>query len=224
MRFALTWPRPATAFSILGHAVLLTLLAIEAPRRKVVVQPPAAVEVIIVARPERRPNPTSAARPSPAVTTQSEVSDRPSPPPIPAVRPSPGLRITATEYYSGTVLDDPRNQETKQRLATLSNDERLIQLCNIEAIEQLRRWKAGFVPDHVVAYATADPSLTDTSLIATGAAVYAGGKWYRLAFSCNATSDLGRVATFTFTLGRPIPRQEWERDGLPEQVDGDMTD
>ncbi|WP_165790949.1 DUF930 domain-containing protein [Pleomorphomonas carboxyditropha] len=121
-------------------------------------------------------------------------------------------------------MDDPRNQETKQRLATLSNDERLIQLCNIEAIEQLRRWKAGFVPDHVVAYATADPSLTDTSLIATGAAVYAGGKWYRLAFSCNATSDLGRVATFTFTLGRPIPRQEWERDGLPEQVDGDMTD
>ena len=100
----------------------------------------------------------------------------------------------------------------------------MIQLCNIEAIEQLRRWKVGFIPDHVVAYATADPSLTATSLTATGAAVYAGGKWYRLSFSCNASIDLDRVASFTFTLGRPIPRREWEQDNLPEQVDVDMTD
>lgn len=224
MRFALTWPWPATAFSMLGHAVLLTILAIEAPRRMVIAQPPTAVELIIVAPPERRQSPTSVVSPSPTGPTQPEVGKRSSPPLIRAIRPSPGLRITATEYYAGTVLDDPRNQETKQRLATLSPDERLIQLCNIEAIEQLRRWKASFVPDHVVAYATADLSLTDTSLIATGAAVYAGGKWYRLSFSCNATSDLGRVTTFAFTLGRPILRQEWEQDSLPEQVDGDMTD
>jgi hypothetical protein len=225
VKFVATWPRPATALSILGHAVFLALLAIETPRRTVVVQPPPAVEVIIVAPVERRPpNPTLAASPIPTVSVQPEIDNRSSPIPTIRERPSSGLQITATEYYAGAVLDDPRNRETRQKLESLTADERLIQLCNIEAIEQIRRWRAGFVPDHVVAYATADPSFTATSLIATGAAVYASGKWYRLSFRCNATTDLARIASFAFTLGRPIPRQEWERDSLPEQVDGDMTD
>ena len=125
---------------------------------------------------------------------------------------------------SGGALANPRSRKARQQLRTFSPDERIVQLCNIEAMEQLKRWKAGFVADHVVAYATADPSLTTTSIEAPGAAVHAGGQWYRLSFACTVTADFGRVAAFAFTLGRPIPQEQWEQDNLPEQVDGDPTD
>ena len=222
MRSARIWPRPATALSMLGHATFLALLAMEAPRPMAVVPPPAAVEVVMVAPPESRPAPI--ANSTPVATTPPEAINQPSAPPAHTARPSSNARVTATEYFAGAVLDDPRNRETRQKLATLGSDERLIQLCNIEAMEQLKRWKAGFVPDHVVAYATADPLLTATSIEATGAAVYADGNWYRLSFNCIATSDIGRIASFAFTLGRPIPHREWEQDNLPELVEGDSTD
>lgn len=213
----MTWPRPATALSLFGHALFLALLAIEAPRPMTATkQPLTAVDVIMVAPPESPP-PTAEAAPSPPKIDSQ--------PPTPRVaRRSGGTGVTATEYYADAVLGHPRNKETRQRLAALGSDERLIQLCNIEAIEQLRHWKAGFVPDHVVVYATADPSMTATSLKAPGAAVHAGGKWYRLSFNCAATAKLDRVASFDFRLGRPIPYAEWEQDNLPEQVDGDPTD
>lgn len=132
--------------------------------------------------------------------------------------------MTATDYFAAAVLDDPRNRETREILSTLTSDERLMQICNIEAMEQLKHWKSDFVPHNVVAYAMADPVLGATSMEATGAAVYARGKWYRLSFSCAATPDLSRVASFAFTLGRPIPKREWEQNSLPELVEGDPTD
>ncbi|WP_370673656.1 DUF930 domain-containing protein [Pleomorphomonas sp. PLEO] len=222
MKFARIWPRPATALSLLGHAAFLALLAIEAPRHIAVVkQPLAPIDVVMVAPAEKQPVP--AANPPPAAAIQPETASRPSPP-LRAARPSTNGRVTATEYFADAVLDDPRNRGTRQKLASLGSDERLIQLCNIEAMEQLKRWKAGFVPDHVVAYAMADPSLMKTSIKAPGAAVHADGKWYRLSFNCAATADFGGVASFAFTLGSPIPPGEWEQHDLPELVDGDTTD
>lgn len=223
MRFARSWPRPATALSVLGHAVFLALLAIEAPRHMTVVkQPVAAVDVVMVEPPRNQPAPT--ANSTTAAAAQPETTDQPSPPVNRAPRPSSNARVAATEYFADAVLADPRNRETRQILATLNGDERLIQLCSIEAMEQLKRWKAGFVPHNVVAYAMSDPSLTSKSIEAPGAAVYADGKWYRLSFNCTATADLDRVASFDFALGRPIPHREWEQHSLPELVEGAPTD
>lgn len=235
MRLALTWPRPATALSVIGHALFLALLTIEAPRHIVTMRPPAAVEVVMVAPPASRPaspavspspmaTPAPVANSGPAAPARPEAIPQPSAPVVQAPRSPAGARVTAGEYFATAVLDDPRNRKTRQKLAALGSDERLIQLCNIEAMEQLKHWKTGFVADHVVAYATADPSLTATSIEAPGAAVHAGGQWYRLSFACTVTADFGRVAAFAFTLGRPIPHGQWEQDNLPEQVDGDPTD
>lgn len=222
MAKALTWPRPATILSVVGHAVFLALLSVETPRHMIALKPPvAAVDVVMVAPPAVRP----IAGDSLTTATPSE-TQADSEPSLPAekARPSASGQVTATQYFAASVLEDPRNRGTRKKLATLSSDERLIQLCNIEAMEQLKRWKAGFVPDHVVAYATADPLMTATALKAPGAAVYASGNWYRLSFNCTSTPDLQNVAAFDFKLGRPIPRGEWEQDNLPEQVDGDATD
>ncbi len=214
------WPRPATALSVLGHAALLALLALEAPRHLSVALPPlSAIEVVMTAPSAVRPTPDAEA--VPPTTAPPETADRS---PVQKARPSSSARVTATEYFAAAVLDDPRNRKTRETLSSLGSDERLVQLCNIEALEQLKRWRAGFVPDHVVAYATADPSLTATSIEAPGAAVHAGGRWYRLSFSCASQPDLSRIAAFAFKLGQLIPQEEWEQDSLPEQVDGDPTD
>ena len=221
MRIAQPWPRMATMLSVLGHATIIVLLVIETPRQFTVVQQPVAVEVVMVAPPAASPAPPANLPPTAA---QPEVTGRPSPSPARPARPSTGGRVTATDYFAGAVLDDPRNRQTRETLATLTSDERLIQICNIEAMEQLKRWKAGFVPNSVVPYAMADPVMSATAMEAKGAAVHAGGKWYRLSFSCGATADLRRVASFAFTLGRPIPQREWEQNSLPELVEGEPTD
>lgn len=221
MAIVQSWPRPATALSVLGHAMLLALLAKEAPRHLLVAPPPPeAIEVVMTAPPASRPT-VSGAGAVPPVAAPPETGGQP---PIRTASPPSSARVTATQYFAAAVLDDPHNRKTLKKLASLGSDERLIQLCNIEAMEQLRRWKAGFVPDQVVAYATADPSLKAGSIEATGAAVHAGETWYRLSFSCASTPDLGRIASFAFTLGRPIPKQQWEQDSLPELVSGDATD
>lgn len=222
MAKALTWPRPATILSVVGHAVFLALLAMEAPRHIVALkQPVTAVDVVMVAPPADRS--VTGGSLATAAPSETQANSQPSPPAEKA-RPSASGQVKATQYFAAAVLEDPRNRGTRKKLATLSSDERLIQLCNIEAMEQLKRWKAGFVPDHIVAYATADPSMTATALKAPGAAVYASGNWYRLSFNCTSTPNLQSVAAFDFKLGRPIPRGEWEQDNLPEQVDGDATD
>lgn len=221
MRIAQPWPRPATMLSVLGHATILALLAIEAPRHLTVAQQSVAVEVVMVAPPARSPTPAANFAPT---SVQPDVAAKPSPSPARTARPSTGGRVTATDYFAAAVLDDPRNRETREILSTLTSDERLMQICNIEAMEQLKRWKAGFVPHNIVAYAMADPVMSAESMEATGAAVYAAGKWYRLSFSCAATADLRQVASFAFTLGRPIPHREWEQNSLPELVEGDPTD
>ncbi|MCM5552506.1 DUF930 domain-containing protein [Pleomorphomonas sp. NRK KF1] len=204
--------------SVLGHVLVITLLAIEAPRHFTVEQQPLAVDVVMVPPVEVVPDGGPASEPA---ATLPEGTAKPSPLPV---RPSTGGRITATDYFAAAVLDDPRNRETRETISTLTSDERLIQLCNIEAMEQLKHWKAGFVPNSVVPYATADPLLKAASMEAPGAAVHAGGKWYRLSFACGATADLTRVASFSFKLGRPIPQREWEQNSLPELVEGEPTD
>ncbi|TGV59084.1 DUF930 domain-containing protein, partial [Mesorhizobium sp. M2D.F.Ca.ET.160.01.1.1] len=57
--------------------------------------------------------------------------------------------------------------ETKQAradLATFASDERMVQLCNIEATDQIRQWRADFQPDQVVPYATAEEKITGTTI------------------------------------------------------------
>ncbi len=200
--------------SVLGHALFIALLAIEAPRHFTVDRQPVAVEVVMVPRMEVVP----------PVSAPPEITAKPSTSPAQLARPSSSATVTATDYYAAAVLDDPRNQETREIISTLASDERLIQLCNIEAMEQLKHWKAGFVPNSVVPYAMADPQMKAESMEAPGAAVHAGGKWYRLSFSCGATADLARVASFTFKLGRPIPKREWEQNSLPELDENEPTD
>lgn len=70
-------------------------------------------------------------------------------PPTPHVAPADGM-IEATQLLAGNILRDPANRQVRQTLPQLDPYERITQLCNIEALEQLRLAKPGSVPDALV--------------------------------------------------------------------------
>lgn len=126
----------------------------------------------------------------------------------------PGAMIRATQFFSTSILADPRSRRALEGLRQLAAGERIVQLCNVEAMEQVHRWKAEFQPDFLVAYATADTVLSGSVLRADGGALRSKGNWYNIKYRCEVSPDFVRVAAFEFAVGTEIPREEWEAHSL----------
>ncbi|TIR24294.1 MAG: DUF930 domain-containing protein [Mesorhizobium sp.] len=120
--------------------------------------------------------------------------------------------VRATEMLSGKTLADPRSRQARADLATFASEERMVQLCNLEALDQIRKWKAEFQPEQVAPYATADETVKGTTI--KGAAFRSRGKWYALKFNCELARDGESVVGFEFLVGGQIPRERWDELGL----------
>ncbi|MBS7536290.1 DUF930 domain-containing protein [Ancylobacter sonchi] len=123
--------------------------------------------------------------------------------------------IRPTRMLSEQALADPRSRATRRALATLAEEERIAQLCDLEAMEQIHVWQPGYQPDRLVDYARADTRMRGNSLIAGGGAFRSHLKWYEVSFSCDLDAGLRRVVGFAFKVGAPIPRQDWTSLNLP---------
>ncbi|WP_245262885.1 DUF930 domain-containing protein [Mesorhizobium australicum] len=163
---------------------------------------------------------------------QFEVSTRPPAPPIeeaprapmpeaPAPAPSaprfpatPAM-IRPTRMLSAKTLADPRSKQARADLKTFASDERMVQLCNLEAMDQIRQWHADFQPERVVPYATAEEKITGTTIAANGAAFRSRKNWYSLKFKCQLAKDGESVIGFEFLVGDPVARDKWDELGLP---------
>ena len=114
---------------------------------------------------------------------------------------------------------DPRSRKPVLALATTAGAERIVQLCNIEAMAQIAEWDRDmdpdFDPDFVVATARSTERLEGNRLGPEGAAVHSGETWYDLKFKCELSTSAETVAAFEFDLGAAIPLLEVERLGLP---------
>ncbi len=128
----------------------------------------------------------------------------------------PDGMIRAARLMSADVLADPRSRAGRAALAGFGDADRLVQLCGIEAMEQVDAWDTRLQPDSVVAYAMADAQIGEHAVVADGGAIRAGETWYDLAFRCDLAADDSHVVAFRFRLGAPIPREEWEEHKLPE--------
>ena len=91
----------------------------------------------------------------------------------------------------------------------------MIQLCDLEAVEQVRAWRADYRPTMVVAYAMADVAVGGAVVEARGAAFRSGADWYRLAFRCRLSPDHRTVTGFAFEVGASVPKDQWEAHSLP---------
>jgi hypothetical protein len=212
-----------TMTSLLLHATFILLLFWLSPLRQLVVPPPRPVSVEIVTQAQldalEAPAPAQLAAPnadeSAAPTAPSQGAAAPSAPSSTIL----GVHI-ATDFYAGSILREPSMQKIRAALETFAPSERLVQLCNIEGLEQIRRGAPSYDPDTLVSYAMSDPLTAGLTLSAPGAAVRSRRRWYEVAFKCTVASDLESVTAFEFKLGKPIPENEWEAHNLnAEDVD-----
>lgn len=124
--------------------------------------------------------------------------------------------ITPPVMLSERTLSGPLGRQARADLATFSVQERMIQLCNIEAMDQIGAWDGRFRPERIVAFARANETLQGNALEAKGAAFRSNNLWYELQFRCSLTADREHIASFAFHVGAPVPKADWEKLGLPE--------
>jgi hypothetical protein len=210
-----------TAASVGLHAGLALVLVLASPLRTLVVPPPVPVSVEIVTqaqfealqpKPETPPVVAAPEADAAAPHAAGEAQLPQSTPPRAALKRSP--TITATKLYTAGLLREPGMERIRKGLRSLAGSERVVQLCNIEGLEQIRRAAPNFDPDTLVSYAMADTAAAGLSLAAPGGAFRSRRKWYGVAFTCTVGADLESVTAFQFTLGDPIPEDQWEDHSL----------
>lgn len=220
-------PRPlwGTLASFGLHGALLALLLIgpNIQRLRPVMPRSIAVEMITAAQfaaLTRPPEPPPVAvEPTPTAPSTAAAPAADAPAPIP--KAASGGTIRATDFYAGSLLAEPASANLRETMKTLDGSERVVQLCSIEAIEQIRRARPEFDPDTVVAYAMADMAVRDGALIADGGAFRSRREWYEVRFSCTAAADHSAVEQFEFSVGEFIPHELWDAHYLTAAEDDD---
>jgi Domain of Unknown Function (DUF930) len=213
------------AASVILHVIVgVALTLVPDPTRSTHV-PEAGVSVEIMTLPPPVPAVRGAPEPpasasAPETTRAPALSDQDAALPSPgrsAPRAGPHGMLKATQMLSEQWLADTRSQQAVKMLPLLAADERMEQLCAIEAMAQINAWKRTFQPDHLVAYAMAETKVSGNALRADGAAFHSNRHWYKIRFKCDLTADHTKVVSFEFVVGDVVPRSEWERYSLPDE-------
>lgn len=190
----------------------------------------ALAAVPLVAQPDRRnapPEPASIAvelisaadfaamtQPAPVSVLATPPAQTPAAPVAPLATPDAGP-IEATRFFASAILR--RDRKIAAALDSVSFEERITQLCNIEGLEQIRVAALGYAADTLVPYAMAQTRLADRVLTAPGGAFRSRRQWFAIAFTCTVAADLGHVEGFSFSVGEPIPRALWDAHFLTEE-------
>jgi len=147
-----------------------------------------------------------------------ETASREMPPPLPTspkpVTSGPPELTQAKELFSGKTLASPRSREARQLLGTLSGGERNLQLCNLEALEQISRSRPGSAPDLVAPYAMKAEKVRGNSVEVDGGAFRSKRNWFNVRFHCEVDPAGQAVVAFAFAIGDAIPRSEWQEHNL----------
>ncbi|WEK04209.1 MAG: DUF930 domain-containing protein [Candidatus Devosia phytovorans] len=164
--------------------------------------------------------PSAPETPVPANRSLPASSMRAVAPAPPDQAPSGPQAVHATTFFASGILDDPANRDIAETMLLLAGDEQVIQICNMEALEQLRVADASKLPDAVVGYAYGDLVLAGNRLTASGGAFRSAGQWFHLQYHCTAAADARGVSAFDFTVGDAIPESEWEEHALNGSDEG----
>ena len=167
---------------------------------------------------------------SPGAQNRQETASRPAPTakdtarlakaPAPKRRTQPEL-VEAKTLYTSAALASRLGKATLADLDLTDPQERIIQLCNFEAVEQVRQQRPKLRAGFALAEARKAPTLSGLSVTAEGAAIYGAGHWYDLSFRCEVSPELTGVTSFAFALGGEISPPERERLGLPSETVGE---
>ncbi len=190
--------------SVPAMAAPSPLPAVQAPRDDHEVKAGAAAQEAASAAPE------TAAREAP-----------PSPPALPGpvtsgppLTSGPPQLVQAKELFSKRALASPRSRKAREMLGSLSGGERNLQLCNLEALEQINRLRPGSAPDLVAPYAMKAEKVRGNSVEVDGGAFRSKRNWFNIRFNCEVDPTGQAVVAFAFAIGDAIPKDEWQEHNL----------
>jgi len=115
----------------------------------------------------------------------------------------------ARKIYSKDALSNPR---VKQALGKLPSRDRMVQICGIEALEQVRNHRSGSFPDML---APEGGISGQNSFTIRDGAFRSKGTWYSIDFRCQVDDDAMEIKDFSYAIGKAIPRAEWKLRQLP---------
>ena len=210
-------PVPALAAALILHMALLALavfLRFSAPPN-IELEIPVRVSIVAPSAPAVAAKPAAKVLAAPQGANDSPKAKTPSP-----QAAEPGM-IVASTMLSGKTLADPRSRQARRDLATFADSERVAQLCNLEAMDQIHAWRAELRPEKLLAYARSNEKVSGDTIRADGAAFFSRNAWYDLKFSCRISPDHREVLAFAFAVGEPVPKAAWDELGLPAGGDED---
>ncbi|MDV4153727.1 MULTISPECIES: DUF930 domain-containing protein [Rhizobium] len=183
---------------------------------------PQAVESLKMSEPARTLSPEQAkpeaakpeAEPAAPVANNPPAAAMPSVAPITLPVPKPMEFVEARQLFSDKVLADPRSRRAREALRGLAGSERNLQLCDLEALEQVRRAQPAMAPDALAPYAMAAEKVSGNSVEVKGGAFRSKRKWYNIQFKCELDAGSGKVVSFAFLVGDAIPQDEWQEHNL----------
>ena len=113
-------------------------------------------------------------------------------------------------------LPSRRNRKARADLPKLNAVERMVQLCNIEALEQVARVRQRFrARDGSAPMPTKDLAIGPDTVEAEGAAIRSGDDWYALSYRCRLAPGHDAVVAFDFLAGDRLTPERVEELGLP---------
>ncbi|WP_299812098.1 DUF930 domain-containing protein [uncultured Roseibium sp.] len=122
--------------------------------------------------------------------------------------------VTATGYYASDVLKDPRSLQARQALTQVTGDDRIEQLCALEAMEQVRHTLPEFRPTRLMPHARRNSFRKENVVFAPAAALRSNRIWYEIAYKCQLDGSGSAITAFEYALGAPIVRAQWDELGL----------
>ncbi|MBB4235486.1 DUF930 domain-containing protein [Rhizobium esperanzae] len=217
----------AASFALHVAAILLLLLLLPKPEPPLPLPDddlsveivPQAAEPMAVPEPAKALPPEAvkpeAARPEaePAAPVQNNPPAAVMPPAAP-IAPLPEEFVDARQFFSDKVLADPRSRGAREALRGLAGSERNLQLCDLEALEQVRRTRPDLRPDALAPYAMAAEKVSGSSVEVRGGAFRSQRKWYNIQFKCGLDAGSGKVVSFAFFVGDAIPKDQWQAHNL----------
>lgn len=228
---------PAWPVSLALHLAIIAILLAFLPDVKRLSPPPEdSIDVEVVPAPPVVPpaarsavqpppdsheggvNPVAGGRAPTAPGTVPETASKEMPPSLPTLpkplTPGPPELTQATRLFSGKTLASPRSRQARKMLATLSGSERNLQLCNLEALEQVNRSRPGSAADLVAPYAMKPEKVRGNSIEVDGGAFRSKRSWFNIRFRCEVDPAGQTVIAFAFAIGDAIPRDVWQEYNL----------
>ncbi|MEI2298615.1 DUF930 domain-containing protein [Ensifer sp. MJa1] len=128
------------------------------------------------------------------------------------LKPVPSKLTEAKELYSAKSIADPR---VKQALINLPVKKRILQLCNLEALEQIRSQRPDTPPEGLVPFGPKGGFITKNRMDASGGAYQNKANWYDVDFKCVVNEDATEVTSFSIAIGGQVPKAAWRQRRLP---------